>query len=377
MIKKQIVIFPGYYPPHLGGMETVAAEQAKYLSLKHEVTVFAPRLPKSAPKYEKNGSVTIYRYPAFEIIKNFPCPKLWSLEYWEARKQINRISFDVAVTHTRFFTNALLGLFSAKKKKAKLIHFEHGSAFVKVRSKAVSFISKCYDLTIGKYILNSADQVIAISKQVKHFLQNDLGVKNKVKVIYRGLEFDEIDRIPKLQFANKKINIVTVGRLAKCKGVDNAIEAITSLPDNVKKAIHYHVIGSGIEEDILIRLAGNDKSITFHGELNHSSVISMLKASDIYIHPSNPGGGLATTLLEAMYCRNFIIASPHEGAAEVIDSKVGFLLSGNSPLEIAKIIEQSLQLKTLDWAKENGRKKIRNSFGWSEKVNSYEELFKD
>lgn len=373
MTKKHIIIFPGYYPPHVGGMETVAAEQAKYLSESYNVTVFAPRLPKITSEYEIVEGVRIYRYPAFEIVKNYPLPKLWSPKYWSIKKKINADSFDLAITHTRFFYNSLLGVFFSKKKNIKLFHVEHGGAFVKTSSASISSISKIYDLTIGKFVLNSANQVIAISQQVKKFIRNDLCIKNDIKVIYRGLELNKIDKITKQRFTNNKINLITVARLAKCKGIDNAVTAIKSLSPNVKSCIHYHIIGSGIEKRVLIKLADNDQSITFHGQLSNSQTISMLKGADVYIHPSNPGGGLATTLLEAMYCRNFIIASPNEGAAEIIDAQVGFLIDDNSPQEIKKAIEQSLRLKNLDKIKENGKKRVKSCFNWSDKIKQIEE----
>ena len=51
------------------------------------------------------------------------------------------------------------------------------------------------------------------------------------------------------------------------------------------------------------------------GGIKWEEAIGILKISDIYIHSSFPGGGLSTSLLEAMNCKCAVIATKNEGAA--------------------------------------------------------------
>ena len=48
-----LLVFAGYYPPHIGGLESHSDEFNKYLSQKGvDITVFTPRLPSSTAESE-------------------------------------------------------------------------------------------------------------------------------------------------------------------------------------------------------------------------------------------------------------------------------------------------------------------------------------
>jgi len=47
MKKIKLIIFPGYYVPHIGGLETHVDEFVKYLSVdeNYDIYIFAPNIP--------------------------------------------------------------------------------------------------------------------------------------------------------------------------------------------------------------------------------------------------------------------------------------------------------------------------------------------
>ena len=74
--------------------------------------------------------------------------------------------------------------------------------------------------------------------------------------------------------------------------------------------------------------------------------IGILKISNIYIHSSYPGGGLSTSLLEAMLCGCSVIATPNEGADEIIQNEInGILIKDNHKDTIKKAIEKIINFK--------------------------------
>jgi len=120
----KIIIFCPYYSPHIGGLESYSDEFNKYLSQTGiDITVFTPRLPKNAPENEiRYGNVKIMRFPAFEIISNYPLPKFWTKKYRDLKKEIKKEKYDIVISRTRFFNTSLLALIYSKTKKTKWIH---------------------------------------------------------------------------------------------------------------------------------------------------------------------------------------------------------------------------------------------------------------
>jgi len=375
----KLLVFSPYYPPHMGGLESHADEFNRHLSQRGmDITVFTPRLPVSAPEKENwHRGVKILRFPAFEIIPNYPVPKFWSLRFWKLFRNLFEENFDIVISRTRFFSTSLLALAYAKIKKIRWVHIEHGSDFVRLSSRLKTEVARLYDLSFGRIIFKSSDLNISISKAVREFVEKF--DKRKSPVIYRGIDIEEIEKVTsdekfRDQYGNKTI-IAWAGRLYKWKGVKNTIEAIKKLPEKIKKNVVFVVIGDGEDKEYLQKIS--DKSVIFLGSIPREKVLGILKVSDIYIHSSDPGGRLSTSLLEAMCCRCGIIATKNEGADEVIDgNENGILLENNSPKIIAeKIIELAGSKERTNSHANKAHDNILEKFGWRKSIDNYLEIF--
>ena len=387
MEKIKIVIFPGYYVPHVGGLETHVDEFAKYLSEdnNYDIYIFAPNIPKYREFEIRHNNVKVYRYPAFEIIPNYPVPNILNIKFWRMFFNLYKIDFDIVMTRTRFFSNTLLGFIFAKFRLSKkiLIHVEHGSAFVKLESEVKNKLAYLYDKTIGTMIFKKADFVIAISKAVKNFIVENFVNDREIPIIYRGLEIETIENIEEdrdiKETFKDKIRLCFVGRLYKWKGVENIIKAYIDLPKDLKEKMVLIVVGYGEDLERLKILAGDylNNGIYFTGKVDFERAIAIIKASDIYIHSSYKGGGLSSSLLQAMCCGKAIVASPYEGADEVIiDGYNGILLKDNSPEEIKRGIIKFIENREI--AKvygENAKKFIKENFDWKKSVEEYKKIF--
>lgn len=379
----KILVFSPYYPPHIGGLESHSEEFNRHLSKNGvAVSVFTPRLPVTAPEREEKEGIRIIRFPAYEIIPNYPLPKyvpffltphffLMFIGLWKENP-------DVVISRTRFFNTSLLALAYAKMRKIPLVHIEHGSDFVRLSSGSKTFVAKAYDHTFGRLIFRYSDINVSISVAVRKFVRKF--DRRESPVIYRGLDFDAMDAVSenmaiREKYAGKVI-IATAARLYKWKGIENTIEAIRSLPENLKQRIVFLIIGDGEDYDRLKKLS-RDLPMEMLGNLPRENVLGILKASDIYIHSSLPGGGLSTSLLEAMYCECAVIVTPNEGADEIVEhDKNGILIGASSAKEIGtaieKLVQDEMKRKTLS---ATAKRNVCERFSWDISIGKYLELF--
>ncbi len=373
----KLVVFSPYYPPHIGGLESHAFEFNKHLSDKgFFIVVFTPQLPKETKEREsKEKNIEIIRFGAFEIIPNYPVPKFWSLSFWIPFFSLFHKDFDIVISRTRFFFTSLLAFIFAKTTRTKWIHIEHGSDFVKLSSKFKSLIAKLYDYTFGYLVFKFSDINISISKAVQNFVYKF--DKRNSPIVYRGLNFEEIDSVKKNKYILEKYKgktiITFVGRLYKWKGVKNSIKAIQNLPKNIQEKIVFLIIGDGEDFERLKNVMDKSKNIKMLGYKSHTESLSILKSSDIYIHSAYPGGGLSTSLLEAMYTKNIIIATPNEGANEIIENDYnGILIKKSHNTDILQAIEKILKNKNYFYKfKYSAKTSVIEKINWQKSIDKY------
>ncbi|MEI6587332.1 MAG: glycosyltransferase family 4 protein [Candidatus Moraniibacteriota bacterium] len=373
----KILVFTAIYPPCIGGLSSHADEFNRHLASENtRITVFTCLLIKDSAEYEKiNEHLDIIRFPAFEIVPNYPLPKFWKFKFWKLYLGLFKTDYELIISRIRFFNTSLLAMLFAKIKRIRWIHIEHTSNFTILSSPLKSFIAKIYDLTIGRLIFRSSDINISISRAVQKFVYKF--DKRHSPIIYRGLNLEAIDSIPPdIDFKNRfkdRIIILTVARLYKWKGIEYSIEAIKNLSENIKKQIIFIVIGDGEDFSRLQELC--DESTILLGSMPREKAIGIMKVSDIYIHSALHGGGLSTSLLEAMYCSCAIIATPNEGADEVIN------LEEDTLMEIPHIRKISATITNIISDKEKrvsmGREmksKIVKKFSWEKSIKLYQKI---
>lgn len=371
-----ILVFAPCYPPYIGGIANHSQEFASALTLRGvHVTTFAPYFSWfPEPLHNDEG---IIWYPGCEPIKNLPSPKIWSKQFWIAWRKLSETKYDCVISRTRFFPSSIMAWIFARRNKIPWIHIEHGSAPVNVRNRAVNFAARLYDAIVGRLIFRTADEVISISRDVQTFVGQ---YGRQSPCIYRGLNIGEYDAIQPLtdlrrQYPNRHI-ITWTGRMYQWKGIHLTVQALRILPQNFLNRLVFVIIGEGPERSYLEELS-HGLSVVFWGAKPREQVIGLLKESDIFIHSSLPGGGLSTSLLEAMYCKNAVIATPFEGAKEVIfHEKTGLLTKTPNPKFIARYLERLIQDTRLRYQLGNAANKyITEHFSWDRAAEQYLEVF--
>lgn len=377
-----ILVFSPYYPPHTGGLESHSEEFARALATQGvSLTIFAPLLPEGSPHDESpQPGVRIIRYPAFEIISNFPAPKFWQPVFWRQLSSLSAENFNFVISRTRFFLSSLLALAFARYRKLPLVHIEHGSDFVQLSSELKTFVAKIYDLIIGKLIFRSSTITISISEAVKRFVARF--DDRPSPVIYRGINFAALDAVPsdealRQEYAGKII-LSTVARLYHWKGIAVSVEAIRQLPDDLRSKIIFLIVGDGEDFDRLQTL-GAGLPIVMLGRRKNVDVIGILKSTDIYLHSSFPGGGLSTSLLEALACGTAVIATRNEGAEEVVEhDRNGILVEAPDSALFRTAIETLANDPTRrNRYGQSTKQSVRERFDWGKTAEQYLKILKD
>lgn len=152
------------------------------------------------------------------------------------------------------------------------------------------------------------DRLVAVCEMTRTDLVG-LGMsQERIEVIPNGIDCARIQAVPP---GPVRTDLAYCGRLKNHKNIHLLIEAVAILKRSLP-TVSAVVIGDGPESAVLRNLAaqlGVSENIIFTGALDDfDEVISWLKASKVFVHPSTKEGGGSITLFEANACGLPVIA---------------------------------------------------------------------
>jgi L-malate glycosyltransferase len=178
----------------------------------------------------------------------------------------------------------------------------------------------------------------------------------------------------------------TVKTLQEGYGIDILIQAFAQAwialgsPNNVALEIS----GGGpdlLKLKSLAKELGINDQITFHGQVSHTAVPSMLNRLDIYCAFSRKES-FGVAILEASACEKPVIVSDADGPAEVtLTGKTGFVVPkediNSSAQAIIKLIQDQALRKKMG---KTGRKHVLKNYTWNKSLDvmleTYQEMVK-
>jgi len=284
--------------------------------------------------------------------------------------------FRISIVHARSRAPAWSCLLAAKFTGRKYVTTFHGTYNFK------SNLKKFYNS-----VMLRSDLIIAGSNFIFSHIQENyskyLEFKNKMLVIFRGINVDYFDPTTKLEKEedellkswgiekkNKKI-ILLPGRLTSWKGQELFIEAINKV--NIElgyEAFHAIILGSDQGRELykkkLIRLSEQHRLTNQLKFIDHCKDMALAyKVSDIIISSSIEPEAFGRVAVEAQSMEKIIIASNIGGSRETIeDEKTGFLFESGNPSSLSKTILRVLNTdeSTLKTMGIEGRKNIKKKF---------------
>ena len=267
---------------------------------------------------------------------------------------------DYDIVHAHNISSAL-AMKNIKGKKILSIHGVFSNQINDLHGKTLANISRKYE----KNALKWADAITVISKEAFDYYTN-LGYN--VFQVPNAIDISSLETNVDKRYSKQ---VIFAGRLSHEKGIDSLISISQKLTDD----IHLIILGAGPEEEKIKDLVKNHKNIHFFGYQNKNQTISLIRGSDILIHPSLYEG-ISSTILESMACKTAIIASDVGGNRELIENNQnGIIIESHN---IDSFVEQIINLFDNEQLRQllvdNALKTIEK-YNWNEIGNLYLDVY--
>ncbi len=283
--------------------------------------------------------------------------------------------YDITIVHARSRAPAWACFFATKITGRKFVTTFHGTY------NFTNKIKKFYNSIMVKSNLIIAGSNFIFSHIKKNY-SDYLNKKNKLLVIFRGINVDYFDSTTKTEMDEKKLLkswdieenkkiILLPGRLTSWKGQELFLEAINLV--NIQlgyEAFYAIILGSDQGRDLykkkLVRLSEQFRMTKQVKFIDHCKDMALAyKVSDIIISSSIEPEAFGRVAVEAQSMEKIIIASNIGGSNEtIIDGKTGYLFESGNPKSLSEKILKVLNLDdgTLKTIGLEARKNVVNKF---------------
>ena len=299
------------------------------------------------------------------------------------RRLIRKYKPDVVYCHSSkagaIGRMANIGMCNRYGKRNFCIYNAHGWAF-NMKGAAKRTIHS-YTM-IEKMLAPMTDRIVCISEYEKNTaLEFDICAPRKLKVIYNGIDLDEMERVKSI--SREELNIPEdafvvgmVGRLAMQKAPDVFVRVASEIKRKVPKAF-FMIVGDGLNREATERLideCGLQDSFLITGWV--SDPLDYIGNFDVAMLLSR-WEGFGLVLPEYMLTRKPIVAAKVDAIPEIVEDGVNGLLvncedyhgAANAAIRIYSDPELRNRLV------ENGDKIVREKFDMERTAREHRDLF--
>lgn len=252
-----------------------------------------------------------------------------------------------------------------RKRRAKIIYQSHGWAFLMDISK----YKKMIYAFVEKILSISTDKIINISnyeqnQAIKYGLN-----KNKMIMVYNGVE-DKVNKSNlKLNWDENKINLLFVGRLDRQKGLDLFLDVYNKMK---LENLHLYVIGTSVLDD---NLPKNTEYVTYLGWVDNKDIDVYYQVCDAVIMPSR-WEGFGLVAIEAMKNSKAVIASNRGALPELIkEDFTGYIFNIDDEISLKNRL-LALDKEKINMLGKNGRNVYLQKFVDKIFINKMYKLYK-
>ena len=259
----------------------------------------------------------------------------------------------------------------SKSKKAKKVLWVHMD--VSLDKNDVSNMTR----EEGREYFKNIDEIVCVSKECAYKFNEKFGFNEITKAIYNIVPIRDIkklaDKEPDVVIDNKKINIVSVGRLTWQKGFDMLLEAL-ELVTHKNNSVHLYIIGQGEDYDKLLNIIKEKELGQYASMLGYlNNPYPLIKNADLYVCSSRHES-FGLTIVESMTLGTPVLSTKCTGPNEIIENNYYGKLVDGIPSSIAtgiiELIDNTEELKNYS---KKGKERIK-IFDANDIINEWKEV---
>jgi glycosyltransferase involved in cell wall biosynthesis len=317
-----------YYPPHVGGMEVVAAALAEGLAEAGPVVVLTSRAgADGAAHVERRGDLVVRRLFTIEAAHLPFMPTLLFHLLRLPRRAIVHVHIAQAYTPEAVWLAAVL------RRRPFIAHFHLDVE----PSGRFGFLFAFYKRHLLGRTLRAAAHVVALSPDQAQFLEHRYHIRaSNITVVPNGVGRQFYSEAgPTMRPAGEPLRLLYVGRLAPQKNVARLIAAMAAVSRRVDLAI----VGDGEDRKHLESLIAELglANVTLIGPQRGQGLVDWYRWADAFVLPSDKEG-MPLVILEAMAAGLPIIATDVAGIRDTVRED-GILVDPN-PASLAAAIDR-------------------------------------
>jgi len=357
----KIVQVSSYYPPHLGGMENVAAQIAEGFAEKgYSVSVYASDIGYSCG-VALQSKVRVHYLKALEFAHTPIIFTLFSRLLVLPRRSI--IHLHVA----QAFTPEIVYLISKLRGIPYIAHIHLDID----ATGPLGFLLEPYKRIFLKRVLKSAAKIICLTEAQKELIAAKYMLPMEaIVVIPNGVA--EKYFVEGKTHENAVPRLLFVGRLAAQKNLPLLINTVRQM----RTKVFVDIVGEGEERENVEALIQNYnlQNVKMHGKKMGEELIEIYRAADVFVLPSLKEG-VSLSMLEALAVGLPVVASDSPEIRPIL-GVCGALVQDPTPANYAQVLDTLLSDKdALRNLKALSIQKAR-TYSWKNLLNSVEDLYK-
>ncbi|MRX72384.1 glycosyltransferase [Bacillus lacus] len=336
----KIAIFTDTFAPDVNGVARTLKRYTDYLEAQNiQFRVFAPESTK-----ESLFSSSIHRFASLPFFL-YPECRLALPNMVHVKSELQRFQPDIIHIATPF-NIGLCGLHYAKKLEIPAVGSYHTDFDQYLDYYDFQFLSKF----LWKYMHwfhRPFHKIFVPSNETLSQLEAK-GFQN-LRLWSRGVDSSlfhpdySAEKIRKNYNIGEKYILSYVGRLAPEKDIQTLSAIANGLPEEMKKDIHWIIVGDGPSKQDLIKEMPDN--VTFAGYLSGEELANIYACSDLFVFPS-PTETFGNVVLEALSSGTPVIGANSGGVKNIIQQgKTGLLCEPKHTEEFISGIQSLLQDK--------------------------------